>query len=201
MGPVPMPAAFYGPWVLSSCYSLDKGALLPDLESSRNLSFDSSARRAHITTMQPRNPIVLVREVATLGTHHLSLWEQAPLLTQTYPPGPLGACSQATAQLLPPPCPPMGEGDGTSVGKEGLPLKRGAFASPQQGLVHRPRMGRRRSPHKGLLRKGHAGPQPFITPPATPIPIGSRNSVLEAHCINVIDCESLTKPSLHRWGN
>ena len=29
-------------------YSLNKRALLPDLESPRNLSFDSSAHRAHV---------------------------------------------------------------------------------------------------------------------------------------------------------
>ena len=40
------------PMVLSPCYFLNKGALLPDLGSPRNLSFDSLAHRASITTMR-----------------------------------------------------------------------------------------------------------------------------------------------------
>ena len=49
-------AAVYCPWVLSHAiphYSLNKRALLPDLESQRNLSFESSACRPRITTTLP----------------------------------------------------------------------------------------------------------------------------------------------------
>src|SRR3712207_9323867 len=57
MGPVPMPAGAAAGALTAhgSCphaiphYSLDKRALLPDLESLRNLSFDSSAHRPRIT--------------------------------------------------------------------------------------------------------------------------------------------------------
>ena len=42
-------------------YSLNKRALLPDLESPRNLSFDSSAHRPHINMTPPE----------TFQTHHI----------------------------------------------------------------------------------------------------------------------------------
>ena len=45
----PHAAALLCPRVLSPCYSLNKRALLPDVESPRKLSFDSSARRPRIT--------------------------------------------------------------------------------------------------------------------------------------------------------
>ena len=47
--PDPQPiTALHCPWVLSPCYSLNRRTLPPDLESSRNLSFHSSAHRARI---------------------------------------------------------------------------------------------------------------------------------------------------------
>ena len=54
MGPVPM---------LLYLYSLNKRALLPDLESLRNLSFDSSAHRSRINNTQQKtsNPPLSLR--------------------------------------------------------------------------------------------------------------------------------------------
>ena len=49
-------------------YSLNKRALLPDLESLRNLSFDSSAHRPRITSM----PIFPTLYVGRLPQHGLT---------------------------------------------------------------------------------------------------------------------------------
>ena len=50
-------------------YSLSKRALLPDLESPRNLSFDSSARQARISRTALSSPLV-VRWSPMIKTHY-----------------------------------------------------------------------------------------------------------------------------------
>lgn len=140
---------------------------------------------------------------AALGSRHLPFWELAPLLTQTHYPGSSqGVLPGYSAAVVPPWLHLWGKEGVTNVGQEGLPLKRRIppSLSLQQGLAHRP--GVKEASCKGLPTIGQTESQPLITPPTpTPIPIRSRNSVLETCFImNATDYESLTQTFFEQMG-